>query len=182
MKANQLAALVLRLLGIYLLLESSFFSLSPMSTLFIFLEEGWNITALTKVLVLFLGIVLPITIGILLIIKAVPLGERLTRQITNDENIVAVSFEQVQVVAFAVVGALIFAGALPQLLNSVWTLLFYLDQTREKTQYPTSQLAEVRAILTAIGIILKAGLGLWMFFRAQGFVNFWRSMRSLKTE
>lgn len=181
MKANQLAALVLRLLGIYLLIEFvPVFSLSSTIVPYI-MGNGMNISEILVLFGVLLFTLLQISIGILLIVKAAPLGERLTRQITNQENIVAVSFEQVQAIAFAVVGVLIFAGALPQLLNSIWTFLFYMSQSSETTRYPGTQLSEWRTLFIAIGTILKAGLGLWMFFGAHGFSNFWRSMRSFGT-
>jgi hypothetical protein len=35
--------------------------------------------------------------------------------------------------------------------------------------------------LTAIGTLLKAMLGLWLFFGARGFANFWRFLRNAGT-
>ena len=36
-------------------------------------------------------------------------------------------------------------------------------------------------IAYAVGVLLKAALGLWLFFGAQGFVNCWRSLRNFGT-
>ncbi|HEX3856970.1 MAG TPA: hypothetical protein VHY30_06725 [Verrucomicrobiae bacterium] len=177
MKANQLAALVLRLLGIYCLVQvipvASIFTSVIFSAL-----NGANGSASMAILAA-LFLISPIVIGVLLIIRSVPWGEKLISKDAGDGNISAVSFEQVQMLAFAVTGILIFAGALPQLFNSVFNLLHLLSSENSRNTDPIHN--NPYLIEYAIGTLLKTALGLWLFFGACGFANFWRSLKNFGT-
>jgi hypothetical protein len=180
MKANQLATLVLRLLGIYCLIV-----FVPMVHLFssvLFYARSSNDafgTAAIILTVLFLFFWLGI--GILLIVRSVPWGEKLTPKDTGDGNITAVSFEQIQILAFAIAGVLIFSEALPQLLNSVFSFFISLNQVTGRNQPPAYAEFNWQSLLSAVGTLLKAALGLWLFFGARGFASFWRSLRTFGT-
>ncbi|MGA2179866.1 MAG: hypothetical protein ABSH15_09835 [Verrucomicrobiota bacterium] len=183
MKPNQLATLVLRLMGIYCLIQFiPAISISTSTAPIIFSQDSLSHSEVTAIVMAALFLAFQLVAGILLIVKSVPWGGKLTPKDAGEANIAAVSFEQVQVFAFAVVGALIFAGALPQLLNSIYSFLFYLNQVT--AQNPSTSFATPhnwRALLTAIGTLLKAALGLGLFFGARGFANFWRSLRTFGT-
>jgi preprotein translocase subunit Sss1 len=99
----------------------------------------------------------------------------------GEGNITAVSFEQIQMLVFAVAGVLIFADALPQLLNSISSFFTSLNQVTGRSQYPANAEFNWHSLLAAIGILLKAALGLWLFFGARGFANLWRSLRTFGT-
>jgi hypothetical protein len=80
------------------------------------------------------------------------------------------------------VGALIFTGALPQLLSSILSFYSSLIQITGRNQYSDgTQYYNWRALFIAVGTFLKAALGLWMFFGAHGFSNFWRLLRNFGT-
>jgi hypothetical protein len=111
----------------------------------------------------------------------VPWGEKLTPKNIGEGNITAVSFEQIQILAFAVAGVLIFSEALPQLLNSISSFFTSLNQVAGRSQPPAYTEFNWRSLLSAIGTLLKTALGLWLFFGAHGFVNFWRSLRTFGT-
>ena len=137
MKANQLATLVLRLLGIYCLIV-----LIPMAELLnniIFYARNTSSGAGTGMVIMTLLLSVSwLAVGISLIVFSVPWGEVLTPKNTAEQNITVVSFEQIQILAFAVTGVLIFAEALPQLLNSIWSFFISLDQiTGEANLQPT---------------------------------------------
>jgi hypothetical protein len=178
MKANQLATLVLRLLGIYCLIE-----IIPYVSVYgsaIFYERrdlDYTVNSATTTAILLF--VFWLGIGISLIVYSVPWGQKLTKNFV-ESNVTALSFEQIQALAFAVAGILILAGSLPQLFNSIYSL----GQLAEEEKY--AGLKPVKAIvwhtvLPAVGTFLKAGLGFWMFFGARGFANFWRSIRNFGT-
>jgi hypothetical protein len=180
MKANQLATLALRLIGIYILVE--FVPVIPVSLMFApFLQENLNTYEIIMTAVVVLSVTAQFIVGILLIVKSVPWGEKLMPQNSTEINVTSISFEQVQVLAFAAVGALIFAGALSQLFNSIYSASIALTHFN-KEQYPAgTQIYDWRSLLTAFGVLLKTALGLWMFFGARGFANFWRSLRNFGT-
>jgi hypothetical protein len=183
MKANQLATLVLRLLGIYCLIV-----LIPMAEMLngiIFYAQnnsgGFGTAIVITTLLLSASW---LAVGISLIVFSKPLGEKLTPK-NGEGNMTVASFEQIQVLAFAVTGVLIFAEALPQLLSHGFSFLHFLIQLKEKnpfheftdSQWPFNRFGS----LSAIGTFLKAALGLWLFFGAHGFANFWRSLRTFGT-
>ncbi len=100
----------------------------------------------------------------------------------GEKNVMAASFEQIQILAFAIAGVLIFAEAFPRLLNIVFTLLYFLIQLKDNRPYPDAAWLFNRfGLVTAIGTLLKTALGLWLFFGAHGFANFWRSLRTFGT-
>ena len=181
MKANQLATLVLRLMGIYCLV-----TLIPMigvlNSVIFYARSGTVDGRIAVVAITFLLTASWLVSGIALIVFSRPLGAMLTTRETGDANITAVSFEQIQILAFAVAGILIFSGALPQLVSHVFALLDYLFQLRENSFRPGFESAFGRfGLSNFIGTLLKVVLGLWLFFGARGIANFWRSMRSFAT-
>jgi hypothetical protein len=183
MKANQLATLVLRLLGIYCLIQfvTSFAVTSPAIPI---LFEMENLSSSEKIVIITTGVFLAFqfAVGILLIVKSVSWGEKLAPQNMSEANITSVSFEQVQLLAFAVAGVLIFSNALPQVLNSFSSFFISISQVADKNRHTGSvQYYDWRMLLSSAGTISKAALGLWMFFGANGFANFWRSARNFGT-
>src|SRR5688572_19970780 len=120
MKPNQLATLVLRLLGIYCLIQV-IPAISVVPTAVSFAQapsvDGKEHTLLN--LTIILAAVLPFAFrfiaGVLLLAHSVKWGERLIPKDGSQGNIAAISFEQAQALAFAIAGVLIFADALPSL-------------------------------------------------------------------
>ena len=180
MKANQLATLVLRLLGIYCLIV--FVSMVPLFSSVLFYARSSNDSSgLAVIIIAVLFLVFWLGVGIALIVCSVPWGEKLTPKNMGEGNITAVSFEQIQMLAFAVAGVLIFSEALPQLLNSISSFFSSLHQVTGRNQPPAYTEFNWRSLLSAVGILLKAALGLWLFFGARGFANLWRSLRTFGT-
>jgi hypothetical protein len=186
MKANQLATLVLRLLGVYCLLEfvASFVMTSPaLPVIFQLASLNRSESVMAITVVVFLA--LQLAVGVMLIVKSTSWGEKLTPQNMNGANITQISFEQIQVLAFAVAGTLIFSNALPQLLNSLASLFAAISQAGQITgRYSYEGNAQYniwRMSFSAFGTILKAALGLWMFFGAHGFAHYWRSLKNFGT-
>ena len=176
MKPNQLATLVLRLLGVYLLAESIPLIFTSFESAFRVISRGYVLVALWSLLVIGSRIIL----GILLIVLSEPWGEKLVPKSTNDENISGISFKQAQALAFAVAGVLIFAGALPQLISSIFTLLRSMS-SGDSLNYPYGASNSRLVTESSIGTLLKAALGIWLFFGAKGFANFWSSLRNFAT-
>jgi hypothetical protein len=187
MKANQLATLVLRLLGIYCLIQvilGATTSLPLAPALVVLGLERFNASETIGLVTVLLFLAVQLTVGILLIVKSVPWGERITPQNSAETTITSISFEQLHVLAFAVVGILIFADAFAQLINSFLSFLLLhkiVSQIASQNQNPHNVASQWRILLTNFGTLLKAGLGLWMFLGARGFANFWRSLRNFGT-
>ena len=179
MKANQLATLVLRLMGIYCLIV--FFPIVPVfSNAVIYAGSIHDYSGIAAIITMILSLAVQLGVGILLIAFSVPWGKRLTTDFA-DSNVTALPFEQIQVLAFAVAGVLIFAESLPQLFNSFLSFLNSLHQMNAENRIPGEAADNWRILLTSLGTILKAALGLWMFFGARGFANLWRSLKNFGT-
>ncbi len=176
MKPNQLATLVLRLLRVYSLVEAiPLLVINTSSAVAIGepVDSGNSNAALITWLIL--PPIFRIGIGIFLFVWAEALSDKLVPREVNDKSGSSISFEDVQALAFAVVGVLVFAGALPQSLRSVFDLVQTL------TDHEVYWASKWRSATVAIGTILEAALGLALFFRARGFAGFWRSLKTFAT-
>jgi hypothetical protein len=184
MRANQLATLVLRLLGIYCLIQV-IPTIAVVTTAVSFVQapsvdgKEQMLSNITIVMVAMLPLACRLVLGILLIARSIAWGERLTAKIAGQENIAAISFQQAQVLAFAVAGILIFADALPALFTGVFNLATWLKAHANHSEYQDH--ATLRSALTALGALARALLGLGLFFCSHGFANFWRSLRNFGT-
>jgi hypothetical protein len=180
MKPNQLATLVLRLLGVYCLIV--FVPMVPLFGSVVFYARSSNDNSGIAVITLaVLFSIFWLGVGISLIVWSVPWGNKLTPKDIDEGNITTYSFEQIQILAFAIAGVLIFSDALPQLLNSFFSFFSSLNQVSNRSQPPAYSEFNWHSLLTAAGTLLKAALGLWLFFGARGFANFWWSMRNFGT-
>jgi hypothetical protein len=183
MKANQLATLALRLMGIYCLVMSLSF-VELFNRAIFYAATSRDSLSVSLLLATFLAPTGWLAAGISLLVFSKPLAERITSETEEENNggVTTVSFEQAQALAFAVAGVLIFAQAVPQLIHHIFTVLFYLFGLNHGNQgLPFDQQARRTEFSTAFGGLLKAALGLWLFFRARGFANFWRSLRNFGT-
>ena len=176
MKANQLATLVLRLMGIYFLVDviALFWMFSTLIA-----EEIHRSNFTPAAIGTLMSVIALVILGILLITCSVPWGQRIVPK-AADETISAISFKQLQTLAFAITGILIFAGALPQLLTSIFRLL---DSMSPQNQILNRLAGETNPYLIeySVGELLKLALGLCLFFGASGFANFWSAMRNFAT-
>ncbi len=187
MKPNQIATLGLRLLGIFCLIDViPLFSIVPTAVTFAQSEFVGGRSHTWQNVVLLMAAILPfvfkLVVGILLLLRSKTWGERLVQENVAPENTTAISFEQVQALAFAIAGVLIFADALPQLFSSISHLVNWgmagRDDWQRQTTYGNYSFREVTA---AVGVVAKAILGLLLFFRARSFANVWRLLRSYGT-
>jgi hypothetical protein len=180
MKANQLATLVLRLFGIYCLIVF-LPSAAVFSSVIFFTETTHDAAGIAAMVIAVLSLAFWVGIGISLIVFSLPWGRRLTGDFA-ETNVTTLPFEQVQMLAFAVVGILIFAEALPQLLNTVYSFSVSLHHLLNEEMYPPGmRVTDWHTLLVAVGTLLKIGLGLCLFFGAHGFANLWRSFRTFAT-
>ena len=185
MKAHQLATLVLRLLGIYCLIQAIpefnfFINTIPFVRGTPVGDRDTTSSNITLIVVLALPSFLQLFAGILLLLRSATWGERLLANENRQESVMAISFQQGQLLAFAVAGLLIFANALPSLFTGIFNLATWLEAHVNHSEFQ-SKIATTRSILTAFGALARALLGLGLFFGAQGFANFWHSMRNFGT-
>ncbi|HVU27314.1 MAG TPA: hypothetical protein VHG71_06205 [Verrucomicrobiae bacterium] len=182
MKANQLATLVLRLLGFYFIIEfipttATLISIPVVSeTLENFNQSNLMISVQALVPAIFWLIT-----GCLLLIFSARWGERLAKGI-NDEKIIEAPFEKFQILAFAVVGIFLFVSGLSQLCTNIGTYFLFArirNFAGETVHQPV--INDWRSFFSICGSVLQIAIAAWMFFDTHGFVNFWRSLRNFGT-
>ena len=173
MKANQLATLALRLLGIFLIALSSIGIWQFGTAIEQIINREDNLDAKLKLLCL----AAPIVVGTLLIACAGPLGEKMTPKSTGTEGVSAITFRQIQTLAFAIAGLVIFAGALPEVLTSI----FYIFRSYSENSPEFFQGMSQMMIESSIGTLLRAALGIWLFFGASGFADFFSPTKYFAT-
>jgi hypothetical protein len=178
MKPNQLATLALRLMGVYTIIQG-IPVLGMLTGMVAFAQRSGELSVAGATAMAILPGLGLLAIGILLLVFSVPLGEKLARSAGEDAGVTLVSFELVQVLAFAVAGVLIFAGALPNLLNRISYLVQWLTAGKDDA-FPRGSFV-LGEVLSAVGTIAQAALGLILFFGARGFCSFWRAMRTAGT-
>jgi hypothetical protein len=181
MKPNQLATLVLRLLGVYCLIQVVP-TITILSSIVIVAQTIGHSD--NPVLMTFVEASIPgfcwLLVAILLLLFSVPWGEKLAWGLTG-ENTAEISFEHLQTLAFAVVGVFLVAEGLSQLCGSAYSVFTSVEHF-DKDQFPMGpRFIDWHSLFSAFGFILKTAIGAWMFFGTQGFVNFWRSMRNFGT-
>src|SRR2546426_202844 len=130
MKPNQLATLTLRLMGIYCLIQSVPI-LGVFGTVIFFAQHSDGGSTATALIASLLPGVCMLVIGVLLICFAAGGEKKLSPPVTADVSVSPISFEQVQVLAFAVTGVLIFADALPQLFKCIDSLISWVTAGKD---------------------------------------------------
>lgn len=172
MKPNQFAALILRLLGIYCLIQS----VNTFSTLaFAFsYYTGAPIQNRSQpdelqIIIVAGSFGLRLLIAYVLLTRAESLANRFVPPDVAQISSSAISLEQIQMLAFAVAGIATFADSLPQLSTYALGLSY------------RPSIFSLRNQLIGGGSFLKAALGLWMFLAPRSFVNFWLSFRNFGT-
>ncbi len=83
-------------------------------------------------------------------------------------NVSNASLPDMQTVAFAVVGLILIASALPEIVSSV--VIYY-------TMYSVAIGGKRALIQNIIVLFLKLGLGFWLLLGSRGLVSFIRSLR-----
>lgn len=184
MKANQLATLVLRLLGIYCLIQvipafNLVINMMPIIQGTPMDEQDDTFSNIILIMALLFPFGLRLIAGILLLQRSVTWGERLMPNQNGQENIAAISLQQAQVLAFAIAGILIFADALPSLFLGIFNLANWFEAHARHPEFQSDY--TLRNGLTALGALVKALLGLGLFFCSHGFANFWRSLKNFGT-
>lgn len=169
MKRQEIAALAVRLLGLYCLVTA----LPYMASFAIpFVPSLPLQERLGTILAVFVPFAVWTAIGCLLLVYADHLGRWLTTG--QPEQVVSERWTtcQVQTVAFSIVGIYLLAGALPR-------VLLWVGGTVYVNLWGSSQsAAHVRAVTSApwylvVQEALETLIGLWLFLGAAGLSNLW---------
>ena len=134
----------------------------------------------STILILMFKIILPILYIVLcvwIIRRSDVAAERIFPENEKLEAATSMGTRDVQAIAYSCVGLLILAGAVPKVINLAGVLSFKL--TNPSYRYSESYLTTLPQIL---GAFAQAGIGLYLIFCPQGFVNLWHMVRDYREQ
>jgi len=175
MTKHELASLVLKLLGIYAIIESLPL-LQPLAGLASLpsdpAEASMYRWTLVGVLLLFLIMVL---VGVLLLAYSRDLALRLMEEDQPLNLSSTLTASDVQAIGFSLVGVLIFLRALPDLTQGIWGWLYLIAQNRTHLyRGPMPRSTWPHLLSAAIQLVLAVVL----FLRAQGLAHLWHRIQT----
>jgi len=180
MTQRELASVALKLLGVYAVLQAIFYLEAEVGFGFFLNKTVLNQTdfgAPAAAGLLILGFIPCITagaIGALLIVRTQWFARRLFRDDRELDLSSTLSSEDVQAVAFAVVGVLVLLLAIPRTTE-------VLSQITSMLQIGWSGVRDMQMLfqtyVTTFGVFAQVTLGVLLFFKAQGLAHFWHRLQ-----
>lgn len=138
-------------------------------------ELGWGVAT---VLVSIVDPVVFIVAGLLLLVFSQPWGRRLSAGLP-DSSVSSASSADFAGIAFAAVGVLVFALAVPGVFNRVVYLISLSSMDATTIPGLAREMSQARTGL--VGAVLQLILGAGLFFGARRLAAFWRFLRTAGT-
>lgn len=164
MTKREIASLVIKLMGIFILLRSISYAPMMIGNAFQIGEQ------LFATLMYILVCVIAVGWGLLIII----LSDRIGKWLIQDDHAVelpgAVRKEDVMLVVFTCVGLYLIVTAIPTFVLYLTQLFRYGDSGISSGSYYW--------VLHLTAPIVKIGIGIWLFVGSKGIVKFWQKIRS----
>ncbi|MHC4437306.1 MAG: hypothetical protein ACYS3S_08100 [Planctomycetota bacterium] len=177
MTKKEIVSLSLKLAGIYCLIMSisqlSFFSFTVSSVL----KDGfWNmfvtVTPLVSLLLLITPSVLLLLFGFYLIFSD-KLPSKMASSIIQEEKITSFTFQDIQVLAFSIIGVWLLSSAIPNFFRVIAQITVSSTSQRSvsvfRNSYITSQI---------VAAVLKIALGIYLFSGGKGLTKLWQKLHS----
>lgn len=172
MTKREIAALALRLLGIYCLVESLQYIQGLAWILFGSVPSSDKLGVLLQLL---LGTGTLLAIALFLLLRA----DRVGRFVAGDEPDQPVtqawSMRQVQSIAFSAVGVYLLAVSLPNLCMLIVQAISAYSATSSMAQ-AQAQVVMQQQWAKVIESLLRTGMGLWLFLGAKGWTDLWHRL------
>lgn len=183
MKSKDLAFILLRTLSIYIFIQaimnlSHIINYSIISNLGTFKNAGYetNISVLSLLLTSIAPFLILLIIAIILWIFTSQITKYLLPEdLNNDENEKKINLEELQYIAFSIIGVLILSSALPQLFNLVPNIIKMNDigSSLVTSSYKTE------VIFAIIEKAVRVLIGLFLIFGSKGLVGLLKKIRGL---
>jgi hypothetical protein len=172
MSKREIAALALRLLGIYCLVQSLPYI---QGLVWFFTAETPPSRGLGLLLQPLLPAALLMAAGVFLLLRADRVGQFVAGREPEQPVTRAWSTHQVQSIAFSAVGAYLLAVSLPDLC------MFVVQAIAACIAVSGMPKAQVQAVMQqqgahVIASLLRTALGLWLFLGAKGWSNLWHRL------
>ncbi len=179
MNSREVASLTLKLLGVYALIEAlpllqyvGALAALPRSERANIVMQAWA----------YLAVFTPFLLVAAAAVVLLTQSESIARMLVKEDQAVALgslSSQEVQTIAFSVVGALVFILAIPGLCRLGMELWYLGPGYYGKFSSPSSERNRqiIRTLASALGPVIQCVLGIVLFFRSRGVANLWHSMQ-----
>ena len=173
MTIKDLAGLSCKVLAVYTLVLA-FQSLNHFAILPVSIMENFpaGVTALL-VMAAFIPSILLLTLAAILWFRADRFAGHMAPGKNTSGEKPAVRGEDLQVIAFSVVGVLVLAGAVPELFQFVSSLVLQ----RSLQYHPFSETVSVDTVSRAIGLAVRLVIGFWLLLGARGLAGLFKTLR-----
>jgi len=176
MKSINLAIVGLRLLAVYCFIQAI-----PLFSTFAIMFAPKSPSYMQSIAI-FTGLLpggLLLILSILLFVFSESLARRIISTTSTEPSGSVCTFEQVQSIAFAVVGVLIVAMALPNVGHALQGLVDMYDIHKQGADIPPHQVFKSGVYCT--GVVAQLIVGALLLLNPKGFRNIWRYLRTAGT-
>ena len=179
MKNRELAEVLIKVLGIYALLQAlPLFQYLAMVVSSLFVTQNETISVIIQAIN-----IVPILANIMVGLYLIKNGESISKKLFGEESKDLVDQEvinktELQAIFFSGIGLLILIMAIPKVIQSVLSIYLYINESLD---------GEANRIFSnswpnVLATTLQAAIGFFVFFQAQGITNMWRRIQSMRYE
>ncbi len=181
MTKKEIVSLSLKLAGIYCLIMSiSYLSFALMTIVPALRRQGfWDmLISITP----FVSLLLSITPSLLLLLFGAylmfssKLPSRMASSIIQEEKATSFTFQDIQVLAFSIIGVWLLASAIPAFFRPVIQIIVQ----RSASQRPVSVFQNGYFISQIVAAVLKLALGIYLFSGSKGLAKLWQKFQSTR--
>ncbi|MHC4213240.1 MAG: hypothetical protein ACYSWP_07715 [Planctomycetota bacterium] len=169
MTKNEIVSLSLKLLGIYcLIIAITHLSYAIQSVVSLFKQEEFG-----SILILIPFVLLLLLFGLYLIFSdRLPL--KMTSLMTQEEKTTSFTFQDIQVLAFSIIGVWLLSSAVPNFFHVIVQIILI----RSTSQRPVSFLQNSIYISQIVAVVLKIALGIYLFSGGKGLTQLWQKFQN----
>ncbi|MBL7215099.1 MAG: hypothetical protein ISS71_05425 [Phycisphaerae bacterium] len=181
MTKREIASLVIKLMGVFILIKSIAYVPMTFSGLFTIWRPGvensgfgWAI--LLGVIVLVLSVA-AVVFSLSIIIFSDKVAARLIKE-DNDKFVEVgnlVNKEDVMLVVFSCIGLYLIVTAIPSLIVYTHSILTFYKSCAGRPVYPSGGWYQFSRLIAPV---VQIGLGVWLFAGSKGLVKLWHKIRS----
>jgi hypothetical protein len=178
MTKREIASLVIKLMGVFILLKTIGYAPMAFSVLFTVGRAGWNTGFATAALQVVGGLFLMgLALGwaVLIIVLSDKFARWLIKEDKPLEMTNSMNKEEVMVIAISCIGLYFTVAAIPSI---IFQLSNFLSLRRAGTDYSAYWSGGFHRMLTLIAPVVQIALGLWLFAGSKGIVKLWKKIRS----
>ncbi len=179
MKNRELAEVLIKVLGIYALLQAlPLFQYLALVVPSLLVKQNENLSYLIQA-INFIPLLATIIVGFYLIKNGEILSKKLFRDESNElSNQTLIDKTELQTIIFSGIGLLILIMAIPKVIQSIVSIYLYSNETMAGEANRIFSKNWPNILASSLQIVI----GLFVFFQAQSITNMWRSIQRMRYE